>query len=149
MNIINYPKSIRRSVYLWYFAIIAATFELVLVLMQFMLENSEETVGSIVINIILRLLLFIILILIIRQLLYAKNWARIVLTILLGVFGILSMIVSPIQWMLNNNVLSFFENINLFTLLFTISRILHIIFVVSAIIFMYSREANEFFKKKT
>ncbi|MFY2827807.1 hypothetical protein [Staphylococcus arlettae] len=114
-----------------------------------MLENSEETVGSIVINIILRLLLFIILILIIRQLLYAKNWARIVLTILLGVFGILSMIVSPIQWMLNNNVLSFFENINLFTLLFTISRILHIIFVVSAIIFMYSREANEFFKKKT
>ncbi|MDT4051248.1 hypothetical protein RPO70_08660, partial [Staphylococcus arlettae] len=138
MNIINYPKSIRRSVYLWYFAIIAATFELVLVLMQFMLENSEETVGSIVINIILRLLLFIILILIIRQLLYAKNWARIVLTILLGVFGILSMIVSPIQWMLNNNVLSFFENINLFTLLFTISRILHIIFVVSAIIFMYS-----------
>lgn len=109
MNIINYPKSIRRSVYLWYFAIIAATFELVLVLMQFMLENSEETVGSIVINIILRLLLFIILILIIRQLLYAKNWARIVLTILLGVFGILSMIVSPIQWMLNNNVLSFLK----------------------------------------
>lgn len=149
MKIINYPKSILLSVYLWYFAIIAATFELVLVLSQFILEKSEETVVSIVINIILRLLLFIILILIIRQLLYAKNWARIVLTILLGVFGILSMIVSPIQWMFNNDILLFFDNMNVFTALFAISRILHIIFVVSAIIFMYSHESNDFFKKKT
>ena len=145
-NIIkNIPSVVKKSYLCWLFAIAAGVFEMALAIIQRLAENS--VIGhNIIVQIFIRSVIFAILLFIIVKMLKGKNWARIVLTVLPGGIGIISLIIGPIQLLLEGSSLyKAVFGLSNYSFIFGISRIFHLIFVVFAMILMYRPTANKYF----
>lgn len=92
-------------------------------------------------------MIFAVLVYIMIRMLRGKNWARIALALLLGGIGILSLILDPIKWLMTGNSLwEAFANADNVSILFASSRVLHIIAVIAALVYMFRPAANRYFK---
>ena len=95
-------------------------------------------------------MMFAVLVYIMVRMLRGKNWARITLALFLGGFGILSLIIDPIKWLINGGSLwEAFATTDNISILFASSRILHIIAVVATLMFMFRPAANRYFKAES
>lgn len=142
------PKSVRLSVWFWFAAIGAGVFETILAVIQFFSGNMNASGSGIFFNVVIRLIIFAILSYIIVELRMGKNWARICLTILLGGIGTLSLVIGPITWLIEGHSLNeLIETMNLYTVLFTLSRIVHLASVIVALVLMFQPDANKYYRK--
>jgi hypothetical protein len=98
-------------------------------------------------GILIRGIIYIIFIFVTIQMRKQRNWARIILAIGLGIVGTLALIIDPISWMMKGHAISeSFVGLNVWSVLFTISRIIHIICVSAALLWMFQPNANKYFR---
>jgi uncharacterized membrane protein YidH (DUF202 family) len=77
-----------------------------------------------------------------------RNWSRHLLAVLLGVIGLATLIIGPIQWLLTNRD---FTTIDVTTdfIAFTAIRSIHVMAVITGVVLMYQPDANRWFKPRT
>jgi hypothetical protein len=140
------PREVRASALLWLVAVAAGLFETGLVV----LFGGHGVTGDIVAGALLRLVVFAFVGVLIAYLRRGHNWARLCLAVLLGVFGTLSLVVGPIQWLAagHSPVLAI-AHASLFTWLFALSRIGHVSAVLGALVLMFRPAANAYFRRST
>jgi hypothetical protein len=140
------PNEVRKSYLLWMTAIAAGVFEMIIAVVS-SLPSDTSSVGGLVIQALIRTMIFGVLTFIIVKMYRGKKWARIALTILLGGIGTLSLVIDPIKWLMEGNSLNtMFDGVNLTSLLFAASRVVHLAAVFAALVFMFRPAANRYFR---
>lgn len=110
------------------------------------LSRDSGLGSSIFIAVGTRTIIFAGLVYIIIKMYRGRNWARIVLAILLGGIGTLSLVIDPVKWILDGNSLGgAFSSMTLHSFLFGLSRIVHLASVITALILMFRPAANKYF----
>jgi len=142
----NVPNDVRKSYFFWMTAIVAGVFEMIIAVISALLGDSPS-IGGLVIQALIRIVIFGVLTWITAKMYRGKNWARIALTILLGGIGTLSLVIDPIQWLIEGNSLNtMFEGVNMMSLIFAATRVIHLAAVFAALIFMFRPAANRYFR---
>jgi hypothetical protein len=140
------PQEVKKSYLFWLVAIAAGVSEMIIAVSQ-MLSKDSETGSSILIAVGLRTIIFTAFVFVIIKMYRGKNWARLALTILLGGIGTFSLLIDPINWILEGNALDkVFTGMTLYSSLFGLSRIVHLASVITALILMYQPAANKYFR---
>lgn len=140
------PSEVKKSYWYWLVAIAAGVFEMLIAVTQTLSEDIEAGSG-IFIQAGLRTIIFAGLVFVIVKMYRGNHWARIALTILLGGIGTASLLIDPINWVLEGNSLDqAFAGMTLYSGLFGISRIVHLASVMTALILMYRPAANKYFR---
>ncbi|MEV4292165.1 hypothetical protein AB0K40_42230 [Nonomuraea bangladeshensis] len=141
------PASVKTASALWFIAVGAGVFEAALAVSG-MIAAGTASFASLAGGLGLRLTIFAAAIFLAVRLSQGHNWARVSLALSLGVFGTLSLVIEPIQWLLaGNSVVEFFGDADLMTLLFTFSRVIHLAAVLGAMSMMFGPAANPFFRR--
>ncbi|WP_028776588.1 hypothetical protein [Shimazuella kribbensis] len=142
----NIPKEIQRAYLFWILAIASGMAETIFVVTDSLLKHSTS-IQSLFMGILVRGVIYTIFILVTIQMRKQKNWARIVLAIGLGIVGTLSLIMDPITWLMEGHAISeAFVGMDVLTVLFTLSRIIHILCVFIALFWMFQPNANQYFR---
>jgi hypothetical protein len=137
------PRSVQRAYVLWLIAVAAGVFETLVIIVA-----SNESVASLAIGASLRFVAFAVAAYLAIRMRIGSNWARLALTVLLGVFGLISLLIGPVRWLVDGNTVSDLD-LSTSETLFTISRVVHVIAVLLAVIFMYSSASNRWFQPAT
>lgn len=141
------PQEVKSSFQLWLVAIAAGIFEMAVVVIETLSADSDSGDG-IFIPAIIRTVIFAALVYVITRMYRGGNWARIALAVLLGGFGTLSLIIDPIQWIMEGHPVSeAFADMDVYATLFGISRVVHLAAVITACILMFRPDANPYFRK--
>lgn len=141
------PSDVKKSYLFWLVAIAAGVFEMAIAVTQ-MLSNGSEAGNGIIIQVGLRSIIFAALVYVIVKMYRGNKLARIVLTILLGGIGTATLIIDPINWLLEGNSLYMaFTGMTVYSGLFGISRIVHLASVITATVLMYRPAANKYFNQ--
>jgi hypothetical protein len=133
---------------LWLVAIGAGVFETLLVVANVLwgdgtMANREGLIAGVAI----RLVIFVTMTLVALQVRLGKNWARWTIALLLGVFGLLSLVIQPISWLMEGHTVSeAFANLNFASAAFMLSRAVHTVTVVAATVLMFVPASNNFFR---
>jgi hypothetical protein len=79
-----------------------------------------------------------------------KRWARVALAVGLGGFGVLSLVIGPIEWLVGDNSLSAaVRHAGVVEWFFAGSRTVHVVAVLSAVVCMFRPGANAFFRRRS
>jgi hypothetical protein len=151
MNIpapIPLPASLKQAVTLWLLAIGAGVFETILVVANVLWGDGNMANGEgLNAGVAVRLVIFVAMTLVALQLRLGKNWARWTIGILLGVFGLLSLVIQPLSWLMEGHAVSeAFATLNLASAAFMLSRAVHMVSVVAATALMFVPTSNTFFR---
>jgi hypothetical protein len=140
------PQEVKKSFLFWLVAIAAGVFEMIIPVIEILSRDSEPG-NSIFIAVGIRTIIFAALVYIIMKMYSGRNWARIVLAILLGGIGTLSLVIDPVKWILEGNSLDkAFAGMTLYSILFGLSRIVHLASVITALILMFRPAANIYYR---
>ncbi|GAA2404465.1 hypothetical protein [Nonomuraea africana] len=140
------PDPVKAAATLWFAAVGAGAFEAALAASQLLSAGTSfsELAGGLAI----RLAIFTAAVFLALRLRQGHNWARIALAVSLGVFGTVSLVIEPIQWLLaGNSAAAFLTSADALTLTFTASRILHLAAVLGAVTLMFSPTSNAYFRR--
>lgn len=108
-----------------------------------LLSNEPEVGNGITIQVLLRSVIFAVLVYVVVKMHRGNNWALIVLTILLGEIGTVTLMIDPIIWLFEGNSFDrVFTGMTIYSGLFGIGRIVHLVSVITALILMYRPAAN-------
>jgi hypothetical protein len=142
------PASFEQAVTLWLVAIGAGVFETLLVVANVLWGDGSMANGeSLNAGVALRLIIFVAMTLVALQLRLGKNWARWTIGIVLGVFGLLSLVIQPLSWLMEGHAVSeAFAHLNLASAAFMLSRAAHMLAVVAASVLMFVPTSNTFFR---
>ncbi|MFE3453465.1 hypothetical protein ACFXJ8_31525 [Nonomuraea sp. NPDC059194] len=141
------PAPVRAAATLWFAAVGAGAFEAALAVGQAM--SAGAPFSSLAGGLAVRLAVFAGAVFLAIRLRQGRNWARIALALTLGVFGTVSLVIEPVQWLLaGNSVTAFFASADLPTYAFTVSRVLHLAAVLGAMVLMFSSAANTHFRER-
>jgi len=142
------PASLKQAVTLWLVAIGAGVFETLLVVANVLWGDGNLANGeSLNAGVAVRLVIFVAMTLVALQLRLGKNWARWTIGILLGVFGLLSLVIQPLSWLMEGHAVSeAFAHLNLASAAFMLSRAVHMLAVVAATALMFVPTSNTFFR---
>lgn len=142
------PGPVRTAFVLWLVAIGAGVFETVLAIIDLLADGSAAP-GEIAVGVVIRLAVFVAAGVIAIRMRQGRNWARLALVLLLGVGGTLSLVIAPIQWLLEGNSLNTaLANVTLTGFLFTTSRVIHVGAVLGAVVSMFRPDANAYFRRR-
>lgn len=143
------PREVRISTLLWFVAVGAGVFETLLVIAEKLADESGLSPG-IIVGVAVRLAVFSVATYLILQMRSGRNWARLTLTVMLGVLGSASLLISPITWFAEGHSLAeYFAGAQPMSLLFAASRVIHIGAVFGGLLFMFRPAANAFFRPTT
>jgi hypothetical protein len=142
------PASLQQAVTLWLLAIGAGIFETILVVANVLWGDGNLANGEDVsVGVAVRLAIFVAMTLVALQLSLGKNWARWTIGIVLGVFGLLSLAIQPLSWLMEGHAVSeAFAHLNLASGAFMLSRAVHMLSVVAATALMFVPTSNKFFR---
>jgi hypothetical protein len=145
------PASLQQAVTLWLIAIGAGVFETLLVVANVLWGNGSLANGEdLNAGVAVRLVIFAAMTLVALQVRRGKNWARWTIGILLGVFGLLSLVIQPVSWLLEGHAVSeAFANLSLASAAFILSRAVHMVSVVAATALMFVPSSNIFFRAQS
>ncbi|MEV4544448.1 hypothetical protein [Micromonospora echinaurantiaca] len=130
------PAEVRVAFLLWMGALAAGAIEIAL--------HDVEIAG-----LAMRLSLYAVVTAIALGMRAGRNWARLTLAIGLGIFGTLSLVVEPVTWLLDgNSLIDAVRRTDLTGALIATSRILHVLCVWGAVVFMFRPRANTYFKRR-
>ncbi|KQL44619.1 hypothetical protein AN963_24920 [Brevibacillus choshinensis] len=140
------PQEVKKSFLFWLVAIAAGVFEMIIAVSEILSKDSGPG-NSIFIAVGIRTIIFTVLVYIIMKMYRGRNWARIALAILLGGIGTLSLIIDPVKWILEGNSLDkALAGMTFYSILFGLSRIVHLASVIVAFILMFRPAANHYFR---
>ncbi|GAA4840519.1 hypothetical protein GCM10023310_18040 [Paenibacillus vulneris] len=140
------PQEVKKSFLFWLVAIAAGVFEMVIAVTELLSRDSGPG-NSLFIAVGIRTIIFAALIYIIVKMYRGRNWARIVLAVLLGGIGTLSLLIDPVKWILEGNSLEkALDGMTLYSILFGISRMVHLASVIIAFILMFRPAANKYYR---
>jgi hypothetical protein len=126
---------------LWLVAIAAGVFETALALTR-AVAGDDPYVGVAV-----RCAVFIGAAFAAVQMRVGKRWARVVLALVLGLVGTLSLVIGPIIWLVEGHPLGgALANADTYSVLFSGSRVVHLAAVLGAVVFMFRPAANSYFR---
>ncbi|GGY42338.1 hypothetical protein [Streptomyces tanashiensis] len=137
---------VRGAFALWVTAVAAGVFETVLAVAR-MVGDGSGSGGEIAIGLAIRLPVFAAALLIALRMRSGRAWARITLTLALGVAGTASMVVQPIRALVQGRSLgAAFEEAGAMDIAFGASRALHVAAVLTAVVLMFLPTANAYFR---
>jgi hypothetical protein len=111
-----------------------------------LVSDGAET-GGIIAGVAVRTVVFAVAIFLALRLHQGRNWARMALAVLLGVFGSLSLLIDPVRWLAAGNSLSdAMAAADATAVLFASSRVVHLAAVFGAMVLMFRPAANTFFR---
>jgi hypothetical protein len=139
------PQPVHSAFVLWLVAVAAGVFETVLAVADLVSDGAEP--GAIIAGVTVRTAVFGTAIFLALRLRQGRNWARMGLAVLLGVLGSLSLLIDPIQWLIEGN--SFSDAVagaDVTAVLFASSRVVHLAAVMGAMVLMFRPTANIYFR---
>ncbi|MEV0696483.1 hypothetical protein AB0I53_00980 [Saccharopolyspora sp. NPDC050389] len=131
------PAAVRNSILLWLIAVGAGAVETLLHVVQ-------APAGPVLLQAAVRMLIYAALAALALRLRSGQNWVRIVLTVLLGGIGMLSMVGPPLVSALTGDGIA--APADAWQVAFLLVRALHVIAVVGALVAMFRPSANRFFR---
>jgi hypothetical protein len=141
------PRQLRASFWFWLVAVAAGLFETTLVV----IDGTAGEVGSaaeVAVGVTVRLLAFTGLVYLAVRLRQGPNWARIALAVLYGGFGTLSLVIGPVIWLAEGGSLpDAMAAADLGSLLFAVSRLVHLAAIIAALILMFHPAANAYIRE--
>ncbi len=139
------PRSVGAAAGLWLLAVGMGALETALAVGG-MLVNGTATPGDLAFGLGLRLVVFAAAVAMVANLRQGRNWARLGLTVLLGVFGTLSLVIGPVQFLLDGgDVGRALAEADMASWAFGLSRVVHLAAVLGAMILMYQKASNDYF----
>ncbi|MFI7134505.1 hypothetical protein ACIBQ1_53190 [Nonomuraea sp. NPDC050153] len=140
------PPVVHTAAMLWLAAVAFGALETVLVVSD-QLFTGSATVAGLLPQVGIRLVVFAAAVFMALRLKAGQNWARLTLAVTLGVFGTLSLVIEPVQWLLaGGSIGEAVAGADAMGLLFAGSRILHVVAVLGAMTLMFQPRANAYFK---
>jgi hypothetical protein len=141
------PRQLRASFWLWLVAVAAGLLETTLVV----IDATAGQVGSaaeVAVGVTVRLLAFAGLVYLANRLRQGRNWARVALAVLYGGFGTLSLVIGPVSWLAEGGSLAdAMAAVDLGSLLFAASRMVHLAAIIAAPILMFHPAANAYIRE--
>jgi hypothetical protein len=139
---VTIPPAVRAAFLLWLVAIGAGVFETALIVATGSAGDGEAA------GVILRGVVFAAAAVAALRMRAGRRWARIALTVGLGVFGVLSLVVGPIEWLVDGNSLAgAVRRTDAAGWLFAASRTVHVVAVLAAVAAMFRPTANRYFRR--
>ncbi|MET7331633.1 hypothetical protein [Nonomuraea sp. NPDC005650] len=140
------PPVVHTAAMLWLTAVAFGVLETVLVVSE-QLFTGSATVAGLLPQVGIRLAVFAAAVFMALRLKAGQNWARLTLAVTLGVFGTLSLVIGPVQWLLaGGSIGEAVAGADAMGLLFAGSRILHVVAVLGAVTLMFQPRANAYFR---
>ncbi len=140
------PKPVHAAFLLWIVAVAAGMFETVLAVTD-PSSSGRSSVGSIIAGVAVRLLVFTVAIFLAVRMRQGRHWARVSLAVALGVFGTISLLIGPIEWLAEeHSVGEAFSNVHPLGLAFAASRVVHMAAVLGATMLMFRPASSTYFK---
>lgn len=131
----------RAAFGLWLAAIAAGVFE------TFVVVAGGDAGDSPAIGVAVRAAVYVVVVLVALRMRAGRRWARLALALGLGVAGTLSLLIGPVEWLLDgNSVRAQSENGGAIWWLETAARALHVAAVWAAVPLMFTPAANRFFR---
>jgi hypothetical protein len=145
------PKEVQASFLLWLTAVAAGVLEMIIRIIDALLiasgSGGEADLIAAISGVVIRVIVYTLVVYIITRMRLGKRWARLTLAVLLGVFGILSLVIDPISWLAEGNSLSeVFTEANLLFFLIAPIRAVHLAAVIAALVLMFLPAANTYFR---
>jgi hypothetical protein len=141
------PRQLQASFWFWLVAVAAGLFETILVV----IDATAAEVGSaaeVAVGVTVRLLAFTGLVYLAVRLRQGRNWARLALAVLYGVFGTLSLVIGPVTWLAEGrSVADAMAAADLGSLLFAASRLVHLAAIIAALILMFHPATNAYIRE--
>ncbi|GIF71290.1 hypothetical protein [Asanoa siamensis] len=139
----NTPAAVRAAFVTWLVAVGAGAFETVLVV------ASGEAGDGAAVGVAVRLTVFVAAVLVALRMRAGRRWARLALTVGLGVLGTLSLVLGPIGWLLDGNSLpDLVSSASALDLTFGASRVVHVCAVLAGCVLMFVPSANAWFRSR-
>ncbi|MFG2497725.1 hypothetical protein ACGFSB_05845 [Streptomyces sp. NPDC048441] len=143
------PPPVEAAFALWITAVAAGVAESVLAVGR-LIADGDTTAGEIAGGLLLRMAVFSAAVLIAVQLRRGRNWARLTLAVGLGVFGTLSLVIGPVEWLADgHSPADVFRDPGVLDVLFGASRVLHLSAVLGATVLMFRPTANAWFRARS
>ncbi|MEV4358548.1 hypothetical protein ACWEPL_03315 [Nonomuraea sp. NPDC004186] len=140
------PPVVHTAAMLWLVAVAFGALETVLVVSE-QLYTGASTVAELLPQVGIRLAVFAGAAFLALRLKAGANWARWTLGVTLGVFGTLSLVIGPVQWLLaGGSIAEAVAGTDAMGLIFAGSRILHVVAVLGAVTLMFQPRANAYFR---
>jgi hypothetical protein len=137
---------LRASFWLWLLAVAAGLFETTLVVVE-ATAGDVGSVAKVALGVTVRLLAFTGLVYLAARLRQGRNWARIALAVLYGVFGTLSLVIGPVTWLAEGGSLAgTMAAADLGSVLFAASRLVHLGAIIAALILMFHPATNAYIR---
>ncbi|MEU8438799.1 hypothetical protein AB0F18_39160 [Streptomyces sp. NPDC029216] len=142
------PAVIRGAFALWVTAVAAGVFETVLAVGR-MAADGTGSASEIAVGLAIRIPVFAAALLIAVQMRRGRRWARIALTLGLGVVGTASMVAQPIRaWAQGRSLSTALQEAGAMDFAFAASRVLHVAAVLTAVVLMFLPAATPHFANK-
>ncbi|NUP04091.1 MAG: hypothetical protein HOV97_34375 [Nonomuraea sp.] len=140
------PPVVHAAALLWMFAVAAGAFEAALAIGRELYEGTSGLAGLLP-GAGFRLAVFAGAVFLALRLRQGHNWARLTLAGALGVLGTLSLVMEPVQWLLDGgSIAGWAAGADATTWMFAISRVLHLTAVLGAVTLMFQPRANAYFR---
>jgi hypothetical protein len=145
------PKEVQASFLLWLTAVAAGAVEMIIRIIDALLiasgSGGEADLIAAISGVVIRVIVYTLVVYIITRMRLGMRWARLTLAVLLGVFGILSLVIDPFSWLAGGNSLSeVFTEANLLFFLIAPIRAVHLAAVIAALVLMFLPAANTYFR---
>ncbi|MFF3227867.1 hypothetical protein ACFYV7_34080 [Nocardia suismassiliense] len=139
------PRAIRIAYLGMVVALLAGVAEAI-VRIAALLEREEVDVASLATGLAMRLGIYLVVLLVAIRMTHGARWARLVLTVGIGVIGLLSLVIEPLAALLSADKFGdLFANTTVESATIGLFRVIHIVAVLVAIPAMYHPEARRFF----
>ncbi|MGH4029019.1 hypothetical protein ACQB60_08820 [Actinomycetota bacterium Odt1-20B] len=143
------PAPVHAAFVLWLVAVAAGVFETAVAVVD-RATGADGSLGALAGGVALRMAVFSAAVLLAVQLRRGRNWARCALAVGLGVFGTLSLLIGPVQWLADgHDIGDTVTDLSVADVLFGASRVLHLAAVLTAVVLMFRPAANAYFKRAT
>lgn len=140
------PDSVRTSALWFALAVLAGVLETIIMAVDGLFIDTDAYSGAeIAANVVFRVVVYGSVLVVIRHLLRGDRWPSIVLTVVLGVFGMGSLVVPYLMWLADgNSVIDGIRGLDTTGALFSIVRVLHVAFVVLGLVYLYLPRSRRF-----
>lgn len=142
------PQSFASASAWFALAVIAGIAESIIAVVDGLFIDTDAYSGTeIVINLAFRAIVYGTMLVVIRFLRQGARWPAIVLTVVLGVIGMGTLVVPYFMWLADgNDIMQGIRDLDALGGVFAIVRVLHVVFVVLGVIYLYIPQSLRYYR---